>query len=64
MSQQENFSLNPPQGCKAQSRYTSLGYPFRNTAAHMEALPTREGIQTNAHSALTRRLAEFAIERT
>ena len=30
--------------CKAQPRRTSLGYPFRNTAAHTEATPTREGI--------------------
>ena len=28
MFQQENFSLNPPQGCKAQPRRASLGYPF------------------------------------
>ena len=44
MFQEENFSLNPPQGCKAQPRCASLGYLFRNTAAHMEATPTREGI--------------------
>ena len=30
--------------CKAQPRRASLGYPFCNTAAHMEAMPTREGI--------------------
>ena len=30
--------------CKAQPRHTSLGYPFHNTAAHIEATPTREGI--------------------
>ena len=34
MFQQENFSLNPPRGCKVQPRYTSLGYPFHNMAAH------------------------------
>ena len=44
MLQQENFSLNPPQGCKAQPRCALLGYPFHNMAAHMEATPTREGI--------------------
>ena len=44
MFQQENFLLNLPQGCKAQPRHTLLSYPFRNTAAHMEAMPTREGI--------------------
>ena len=44
MFQQENFLLNLPQGCKAQPRCALLGYPFRNTAAHMEATPTREGI--------------------
>ena len=44
MFQQENFLLNSPQGCKAQPRRASLGYPFSNTAAHMEATPTREGI--------------------
>ena len=30
--------------CKVQPRHASLGYPFCNTAAHMEATPTREGI--------------------
>ena len=30
--------------CKAQPRRASLGYPFRNTAAHTEATPTREDI--------------------
>ena len=30
--------------CKAQPRRALLGYPFRNTAAHTEATPTREGI--------------------
>ena len=30
--------------CKAQPRHALLGYPFHNTAAHMEAMPTREGI--------------------
>ena len=30
--------------CKAQPRRASLGYPFHNMAAHMEATPTREGI--------------------
>ena len=35
MFQQENFSLNPPWGCKAQPRYASPGYPFCNMAAHM-----------------------------
>ena len=52
MFQQENFSLNPPQGCKAQPHRASLGYPFCNTAAHTEATPTREGISANAHLAL------------
>ena len=44
MFQQENFLLNPPWGCKAQPRRALLGYPFHNTVAHMEAMPTREGI--------------------
>ena len=44
MFKQENFLLNPPRGCKAQPRHASLSYPFCNTAAHMEATPTREGI--------------------
>ena len=44
MFQQENFLLNPPQGCKAQPRRASLCYPVHNTAAHMEAMPTRKGI--------------------
>ena len=52
MSQQENFSLNLPQGCKVQPRRALLSYPFCNTAAHMEATPTREGILANAHLAL------------
>ena len=30
--------------CKVQPRCASLGYPFHNTAAHTEAMPTREGI--------------------
>ena len=30
--------------CKAQPCCDFLGYPFSNTAAHMEAMPTREGI--------------------
>ena len=30
--------------CKAQPRRASLGYPFRNTEAYTEAMPTREGI--------------------
>ena len=30
--------------CKAQPRHASLGYPFCNTAAHMEATPTIKGI--------------------
>ena len=30
--------------CKAQPHCASLGYPFHNTAAHMKATPTREGI--------------------
>ena len=30
--------------CKAQPGHALLGYPFHNTAAHMEAMPTREGI--------------------
>ena len=30
--------------CKAQPHRASLSYPFRNTAAHTEATPTREGI--------------------
>ena len=44
MFQQENFSLNPPRGCKAQPYRASLGYPFHNMAAHTEAMPTRGGI--------------------
>ena len=44
MFQQENFSLNPPRGCKAQPHHALFGYPFHNTAAHTEATPTREGI--------------------
>ena len=32
------------ENCKAQPRCASLGYPFCNMAAHMEATPTREGI--------------------
>ena len=38
--------------CKVQPYRASLGYPFCNTAAHMEATPTREGIYANAHLAL------------
>ena len=30
--------------CEAQPQHALLGYPFRNTAAHMETLPTSEGI--------------------
>ena len=30
--------------CKVQPRHALLSYPFCNTAAHMEAMPTREGI--------------------
>ena len=30
--------------CKVQPRHALLGYPFCNMAAHMEAMPTREGI--------------------
>ena len=30
--------------CKVQPCHASLGYPLHNTAAHMEATPTREGI--------------------
>ena len=30
--------------CKVQPHHALLGYPFHNTAAHMEATPTREGI--------------------
>ena len=44
MLQQENFSLNLPQGCKAQPHRALLSYPFHNTAAHTEATPNREGI--------------------
>ena len=44
MFQQENFLLNLPQGCKVQPCRALLDYPFHNTAAHMEATPTREGI--------------------
>ena len=54
MFQQENISLNPPQGCKAQPRHASLSYPFQNMAAHMEAMPTGQSIQANAHLALAR----------
>ena len=39
---QKIFVQNPQ--CKAKPRRASLGYPFRNTAAHTEATPTREGI--------------------
>ena len=35
ITQQENFSLNLPWGCKAQPHYALLSYPFCNTAAHM-----------------------------
>ena len=35
---------NTLEKCKAQPRRALLGYPFRNTAAHTEATPTREGI--------------------
>ena len=38
--------------CKAQPRRASVGYPFCNTTAHMEAPPTREGIEANVHLAL------------
>ena len=44
MFQQENLSLNPPQGCKVQPRHALLNYPFHNMAADTEATPTREGI--------------------
>ena len=37
-------SLGIQYKCKAQPHCASLGYPFRNTAAHTEATPTREGI--------------------
>ena len=30
--------------CKAQPHHALLGYSFHNTAAHTEAMPTREGI--------------------
>ena len=30
--------------CKAQPHHALLSYPFCNTAAHMEATPTRDGI--------------------
>ena len=33
-----------PHKCKAQPCHALLGYPFHNTAAHTEAMPTREGI--------------------
>ena len=36
--------INSQSKCKAQPRRALLGYPFHNTAAHMEAMPTREGI--------------------
>ena len=40
-----HFSLeNSHAKCKAQPRHASLGYLFRNTTAHTEATPTREGI--------------------
>ena len=41
-----SYTLNSqvPCKCKAQPRRALLGYPFRNTAAHTEATPTREGI--------------------
>ena len=44
MFQQENFSLNQPRGCKVQPHHALLGYSFHNMTAHMEAMPTREGI--------------------
>ena len=40
--------------CKVQPHCALLGYPFHNMAAHTEAMPTREGILTNAYLALTR----------
>ena len=44
MFQRENFSLNPPWGCKVQPGRALLGHLFHNTAAHTEATSTREGI--------------------
>ena len=38
------FPLKFSDRCKAQPHRALLGYPFQNTAAHMEAMPTREGI--------------------
>ena len=35
---------NAVSDCKVQPRCALLGYPFHNTAAHTEAMPTREGI--------------------
>ena len=39
-----HFLTKFPHLCKAQPRHALLGYPFHNTAVHMEAMPTREGI--------------------
>ena len=42
IKREQNFDVI--MDCKAQPHRALLGYPFHNTAAHMEAMPTREGI--------------------
>ena len=42
--QADQIGRTYPSLCKAQPCRALLGYPFHNTAAHMEAMPTREGI--------------------
>ena len=37
-------TFNVSDNCKVQPHCALLCYPFHNTAAHMEATPTREGI--------------------
>ena len=39
-----NLSYKNHSYCKTQPHHALLSYPFRNTAAHTEAMPTREGI--------------------
>ena len=51
--------------CKAQPRRALFGYPFRNTAAQTEAMPTREGIYSQcAPHISTRGLVELDSERS
>ena len=42
--QADQIGRTYPPLCKAQPCCALLGYPFHNTAAHTEAMPTREGI--------------------